>query len=105
MYKNMLVVLTKSTTKHKYTYGSILLKRFTRNYLLYSSLSSSSYFVKKNIQYSASYSTTTSNNKPDIKFPLSTKVVICGGGLFGTSVAYHLANLGFKDVILVTRDK
>ncbi len=39
------------------------------------------------------------------ELPKSTKVVICGGGLFGTSVAYHLGKLGFKDVVLVTRDK
>jgi hypothetical protein len=37
--------------------------------------------------------------------PSSTKVVICGGGLIGTSVAYHLGQLGYKDVVLVTRDK
>lgn len=35
----------------------------------------------------------------------SVKVIICGGGLIGTSVAYHLAQLGYKDVVLVTRDK
>lgn len=35
----------------------------------------------------------------------SFKVIICGGGLIGTSVAYHLAQLGYKDVVLVTRDK
>lgn len=40
-----------------------------------------------------------------VKPPSATKVVICGGGLFGTSVAYHLAQLGYKDVVLVTRDK
>jgi hypothetical protein len=37
--------------------------------------------------------------------PSTAKVVICGGGLFGTSIAYHLAELGFKDVVLVTRNK
>ena len=41
----------------------------------------------------------------EVKFPLATKVVICGGGLFGSSVAYHLAQLGYKDVVLVTRSK
>lgn len=40
-----------------------------------------------------------------VKPPSATKVVICGGGLIGTSVAYHLAQLGYKDVCLVTRDK
>ena len=56
-----------------------------------------------------SFSSVSSNvdeqHTHQITFPLSTKVVICGGGLFGTSVAYHLAQLGYKDVVLVTRDK
>ena len=39
------------------------------------------------------------------KLPSVAKVVICGGGLIGTSVAYHLAELGYKDVVLVTRDR
>jgi UDP-galactopyranose mutase len=58
--------------------------------------------INKLIKVSASCLHT---NNADLKFPLSTKVVICGGGLFGTSTAYHLAQLGYKDVILVTRDK
>lgn len=36
--------------------------------------------------------------------PAATKVVICGGGLFGTSIAYHLGQLGYKNVILLTQD-
>ena len=54
------------------------------------------------------FTTSSPNKSPDsndVKFPLATKVVICGGGLFGTSIAYHLAQLGYKDVILVTRNK
>jgi pyruvate dehydrogenase phosphatase regulatory subunit len=46
----------------------------------------------------------SSSASSEVKFPLAAKVVICGGGLFGTSVAYHLAQLGYKDVILVTRN-
>jgi hypothetical protein len=54
--------------------------------------------------------TATSDNKSvnkssNVTFPLATKVVICGGGLFGTSIAYHLGQLGYKDVVLVTRDR
>ena len=38
-------------------------------------------------------------------YPSSTKVVVIGGGVAGTSCAYHLAKFGWKDVILLERDK
>jgi shikimate 5-dehydrogenase len=41
---------------------------------------------------------------PRATIPSATKVVICGGGLFGTSIAYHLGQLGYKDVVLLTRN-
>ena len=36
--------------------------------------------------------------------PNSSKVVIIGGGVAGTSCAYHLAKFGWKDVVLLERD-
>ena len=33
------------------------------------------------------------------------QVVIIGGGVIGTSVAYHLATLGWTDVVLLKRDQ
>src|SRR5437879_13856426 len=33
--------------------------------------------------------------------PQAANVVIVGGGVIGTSVAYHLTKLGWKDVILL----
>ena len=39
------------------------------------------------------------------EIPNSTKVVVIGGGVIGCSVAYHLAKFGWKDVILLERDK
>lgn len=36
-------------------------------------------------------------------FPTRAKIVIIGGGVGGTSVAYHLAELGEKDVVLLDR--
>src|SRR5438270_4352263 len=37
--------------------------------------------------------------------PASARVVVIGGGVIGTSVAYHLAHLGWKDVVLLERDQ
>ncbi len=39
------------------------------------------------------------------ELPKSTKVVIIGGGVAGTSCAYHLAQYGWKDVVLLERDQ
>ena len=39
------------------------------------------------------------------KIPSSAKVVVIGGGVVGCSCAYHLAKFGWKDVILLERDK
>ena len=39
------------------------------------------------------------------KLPDATKVVVIGGGVAGTSCAYHLAKFGWKDVILLERDQ
>jgi 4-methylaminobutanoate oxidase (formaldehyde-forming) len=38
-------------------------------------------------------------------FPKRTQVVIIGGGIVGCSVAYHLAKLGWKDVVLLEQNQ
>ncbi|VAW12393.1 Sarcosine dehydrogenase [hydrothermal vent metagenome] len=38
-------------------------------------------------------------------FPAQTRVVIIGGGIVGCSVAYHLAKLGWSDVVMLERAK
>jgi 4-methylaminobutanoate oxidase (formaldehyde-forming) len=37
--------------------------------------------------------------------PERARVVVVGGGVIGCSVAYHLAHLGWKDVVLLERDR
>jgi glycine cleavage system aminomethyltransferase T/glycine/D-amino acid oxidase-like deaminating enzyme len=37
--------------------------------------------------------------------PARARVVVVGGGVIGCSVAYHLAHLGWRDVVLLERDQ
>lgn len=37
------------------------------------------------------------------KLPTHSQVVIIGGGIIGTSIAYHLTKLGMTDVLLLER--
>src|SRR3954468_22151778 len=37
--------------------------------------------------------------------PSQARVVVIGGGIIGCSVAYHLAHMGFTDVVLLERDR
>ena len=40
-----------------------------------------------------------------LELPQRARVVIVGGGVIGCSVAYHLAHMGWKDVLLLERDR
>jgi len=42
------------------------------------------------------YSTSVADN---------SRVVICGGGIVGCSVAYHLAKLGWNDIVLLEQGR
>jgi len=39
------------------------------------------------------------------ELPTSARVVIVGGGIIGCSVAYHLADMGCKDVVLLEQSQ
>src|ERR671912_1534051 len=39
------------------------------------------------------------------QLPSHARVVVIGGGVIGTSVAYHLAHAGWTDVVLLERDR
>ncbi len=40
-----------------------------------------------------------------VRLPQRARVVVVGGGIIGCSVAYHLAHMGWKDVVLLERDR
>ena len=42
---------------------------------------------------------------PDTDLPSSSRIVIIGGGVGGTSIAFHLAQMGCSDVLLLERDE
>jgi len=39
------------------------------------------------------------------QLPQRARVVVIGGGIIGCSVAYHLAHMGWKDVVVLERDR
>eukprot|EP00455_Lapot_gusevi_P049055 TRINITY_DN6880_c0_g1_i1.p1 TRINITY_DN6880_c0_g1~~TRINITY_DN6880_c0_g1_i1.p1 ORF type:complete len:878 (-),score=245.93 TRINITY_DN6880_c0_g1_i1:263-2896(-) len=49
--------------------------------------------------------TSTENKNENISVPRQARVVVVGGGIIGSSVAYHLAHAGWKDVVLLEKDQ
>lgn len=45
------------------------------------------------------------SSPPATKLPEEANIVVVGGGIIGTSVAYHLAKLGVEKVVLLERDR
>lgn len=44
-------------------------------------------------------------NSMQTTLPTHARAVVVGGGVIGTSVAYHLALMGWKDIVLLERDR
>lgn len=51
------------------------------------------------------FSTKAPPSNPQTELPDHANVVVVGGGIIGTSVAYHLGKLGIKDVVLLEQDQ
>ena len=39
------------------------------------------------------------------KIPSSCNILIAGGGIIGQSIAYHLSDIGVKDIVLIEKAK
>src|ERR671931_2629653 len=47
----------------------------------------------------------TDTSSQSAALPTHAQAVVVGGGVIGASVAYHLALLGWKDIVLLERDR
>lgn len=52
------------------------------------------FYNRQRIRHSSSKCTLTTNEDVDDPFPKNARVVICGGGVMGGAVAYHLSLMG-----------
>ncbi|XP_013391455.1 dimethylglycine dehydrogenase, mitochondrial-like [Lingula anatina] len=83
-------------TCQKLKSGSLSLRQEHKHRFLFTRTGVSSAWNHDGRVRQASTSAESSVGLPD-----QARVVICGGGVIGTSVAYHLAELGWSDVVLL----
>lgn len=55
--------------------------------------------------WSSARSSTSAAEAQSIALPAQAQVVICGGGIMGTSVAYHLSKMGWQDIVLLEQGR
>lgn len=56
-------------------------------------------------KWSSARSSASAAEVHSVALPAEAQVVICGGGIMGTSVAYHLSKMGWKDVVLLEQGR
>ncbi|XP_022910768.1 pyruvate dehydrogenase phosphatase regulatory subunit, mitochondrial isoform X2 [Onthophagus taurus] len=77
--------------------------RYTRFYYTTNKYTNEVFSIRLN-NFSGTASTT--DNEPATTVPQHARVVICGGGVMGASVAYHLAKLGWaNDTVLIEQHR
>nr|XP_057934802.1 pyruvate dehydrogenase phosphatase regulatory subunit, mitochondrial [Doryrhamphus excisus] len=59
----------------------------------------------RGLRTSPSCMTVSGDTHQPLPLPGQARVVICGGGIVGTSVAYHLAKLGWTDIVLLEQGR
>ncbi len=45
------------------------------------------------------------SSSPTESVPSGAEIVVCGGGVIGSSIAYHLAHMGASDVLLLEQGR
>ncbi|XP_006721288.1 pyruvate dehydrogenase phosphatase regulatory subunit, mitochondrial isoform X3 [Homo sapiens] len=55
--------------------------------------------------WSSARNSTSAAEARSMALPTQAQVVICGGGITGTSVAYHLSKMGWKDIVLLEQGR
>ena len=99
---------------HRWLYNSLrslhftrtasVLPRFHKKGCLFDQTSSQKISISP--QTSVHTSTVQSSNESNgSRFPTNCDVVVCGGGVIGASVAYHLALAGWTDVVLLEQGR
>ncbi|XP_073082285.1 pyruvate dehydrogenase phosphatase regulatory subunit, mitochondrial isoform X2 [Manis javanica] len=56
-------------------------------------------------KWSSATSCVSAAKAHSLALPAQARVVICGGGIMGTSVAYHLSKMGWKDIVLLEQGR
>ncbi|XP_076169845.1 pyruvate dehydrogenase phosphatase regulatory subunit, mitochondrial [Ptiloglossa arizonensis] len=59
------------------------------------------FYNRQRIKYISTKSTLVTNEDVDNSFPKNAKVVICGGGVMGGAVAYHLSLMGLGSQTII----
>ena len=60
---------------------------------------------QKHVKYSTTSGGDTQSSSGSGGVPDGAEVVVCGGGVVGTSVVYHLAERGVRDVVLLEQGR